>query len=311
MPVKPARITLSMMPALRQHTLAAAVRFSGRGLHTGRRVTTRIGPAQADAGIVFRRVDRRGGTTDIPARWENAVPMVLSSGLRHENGTRVRTIEHLLAALYACGIDNAVVELDAEEPPILDGSSAEYVAGLDGAGTVPQDAARRYIRIVQPLSVEQDDRRIAVRPADEFGIELSLTLPETGEVGWSGTLSPASFRREIAAARTFARFKRAAQAFLISRLTPVSLCRRSSLANAHVLTRRGTLNRGGMLMPAEPARHRVLDLVGDLMLAGAPIIGHITGWRTAHAINQAFVRLLFARPDAWRWSHCDEPGSPT
>jgi UDP-3-O-[3-hydroxymyristoyl] N-acetylglucosamine deacetylase len=309
----PTTLSSTILPVTRttaskhwQRTISQPVLCAGRGLHSGRRVTARIIPAAPDSGIVFRRFNRRGLVAEIPALWQQAEPMILSSGLRHHTGLRIRTIEHVLAALYACRIDNAVVEVSAEELPIMDGSALTFVVAIEAVGAEIQKSPRRCIRIVSPISYEYDNRRIAAEPCNSFEVEVSLSLPETGQMIWRGMADPETFRREIVPARTFARLKRALQGLLIGHLTPMAICRGASLRNALVLTRRGTLNKGGMRMPAEPARHRVLDLVGDLMLAGAPIIGRITGHRPSHATNQGFLRHLFASPDAWQWSYFDE-----
>lgn len=284
----------------RQGTVADSVCFTGRGLHSGKRVRLRVHPAEPDTGIVFQRVDRAGRDTRIPATWRHAEPRVLSSGLQADNGVRIRTMEHLLAALYACQIDNALIEVDREELPLLDGSSDEFVRGLEAVGVVRQQAPRRCIRILELVRVEDEGRWVSLRPADRFEADLTLTLPEVGRQRWQGGLDPAAFRREIAPARTFGRLKRAIQAFFLGKIPGVQLCRGAGLGNALVVTRSGVLNRGGLRMPDEFVRHRILDAMGDLMLAGAPIVGRFEGLRSSHALNQRLVRELMACPGAWR-----------
>lgn len=284
----------------RQGTVVDDVVFTGKGLHSGKRVRVCVRPAGPDTGIVFHRIDRAGRDTRILADWRHAEPRILSSGLQADNGVRVRTMEHLLAALYACQVDNALVELDREELPLLDGSAAEFVAGLEAVGVVRQDAPRHCIRILEPVRVEEEGRWVSLLPAERFEADVTLTLPEVGRQRWQGRLDPAAFREEIAPARTFGRLKRAIQAFFIGKLPGVQLCRGAGLRNALVVTRNGVLNRGGLRMPDEFVRHRILDAMGDLMLAGAPIVGRFEGLRSSHVLNQRLVRALMERPDAWR-----------
>lgn len=284
-----------------QHTLAQTVTFEGKGLHTGKRTKVRLHPANSGTGIRFRRVDPKGQNIEIPATMQYAKPLVLSSGIRHPSGIQIRTIEHLMAALYACSIDNVLIEIKGEEVPILDGSASPFVDGILQNGIYQQNAARQCIRILKRIRVEKDNRSIQIEPADTFSGEFTLTLRAIGKQYWRGPLDPASFRETIVKARTFTPLRRAIQGYIMSRLAGVPLGRGASLANTLVVTRKGVLNKGGLRVPDELVRHRVLDAVGDLMLSGAHIIGHLVAYRTCHALNQALVSRLLETPDAWSW----------
>ncbi|TNF97852.1 MAG: UDP-3-O-[3-hydroxymyristoyl] N-acetylglucosamine deacetylase [Gammaproteobacteria bacterium] len=287
--------------ALHQSTLKQVTSFNGKGLHTGRHVNMKVYPAEANSGIVFQRTDKKGNNVLIPATWRYAMTMPLSSAIQHPDGVHVRTIEHFLAACYACDIDNALIELNGEELPLLDGSAQPFIEGLMQAGIKEQNENRRYIKITKPISIEKDQRHIQLLPADELSADVTLTLPEIGEQRWQGKLTPGIFSKEIASARTYSRVKRAIQGFLLSRLLGIKIGRGATLKNSLVVTKKGVLNKGGLRMPDELVRHRVVDLTGDLMLTGSRIIGHVTGYRLSHDLNQMLVKAIFDHEDAWQW----------
>jgi UDP-3-O-[3-hydroxymyristoyl] N-acetylglucosamine deacetylase len=289
-------------PSPRQRTVRSVVSISGRGLHTGRRVRMTLHPAAPDSGVLFMRgdlTDRAGAPVTIPATWRQARKMLRCSGLCHPEGHLVRTCEHLLTALYACGIDNVVVELDGEEVPIFDGSAAPLVEFVDSAGAGEQDAPRRLLRVRKAVESRVGERFVRLEPADEPCIELALTLRGFGRIGWSGRLDPETFRREIAWARTFAPLRHALPAKLWSLLSGAKAGRGLSLGNVIVHSHGRVFNPGGLRAPDEMARHRVLDVLGDLLLAGAPVLGKITAFRSAHSLNQDLVRALMEDAEAW------------
>jgi UDP-3-O-[3-hydroxymyristoyl] N-acetylglucosamine deacetylase len=211
-------------------------------------------------------------------------------------GVTVSTIEHLMAALVMLGIDNAVVELDGPEMPIMDGSSQPFVEVLDLAGKRPQGSARRFIEILEPVEVVDGDKRAALMPAPRFEMAFEIRFP-TAAIGrqvvdlW---MDEATFRREIADCRTFG--------FLheVEALRAVGLARGGSLENVVVIEGDRVLNPEGLRRTDEFVRHKALDAIGDLYVLGAPIIGRFEGELAGHAINNQLVRALLARPDAWR-----------
>jgi UDP-3-O-[3-hydroxymyristoyl] N-acetylglucosamine deacetylase len=278
--------------ATRQKTLEAPVRCQGLGLHTGRPVAMALHPAEIDTGIIFRRSDAQ---VDIAATWRNLVPSVLCTTLAHE-GVSVGTIEHLMAAFAGLEIDNAIVELDGPEVPAMDGSAAPFVALIERAGLAEQDAPRRFIEILKPLRVAADDAEASLEPAEAFSLNFTIDFP-SGAIGRqriSVTPDRASFKRGIARARTFG--------FLedVERMRAAGLALGGSLENAVVIGGDGILNREGLRYRDEFVRHKVLDAMGDLYLAGAPLIGRFGGRRSGHALNRRLLQRLFADQGAWR-----------
>jgi len=212
---------------------------------------------------------------------------------------RVGTIEHVMAALAGCGIDNAVVEVDGPEPPALDGSAAPFVFLLDCAGILAQDAPRASIEVRRPVRISDGDAFAELRPvARATGLEMALSIDfaaaAIGRQALSLRLTPASFRQELARARTFT------MAEEINRLRAAGLAQGGSLDNAVVVDQARVLNLAGLRMPDEFVRHKLLDAVGDLALAGAPLRGRFIAHRTGHTLNQRLLRALFADQSAWR-----------
>jgi UDP-3-O-[3-hydroxymyristoyl] N-acetylglucosamine deacetylase len=262
----------------------------------------RLLPAPPGSGVRFRRTDRRAAGIEIAASWRNVVTAPLCTMLSDGAGTNVRTIEHLMCALYACDIDNVLVELDSEELPILDGSAAPLVQLIDAAGTAEQVAPRRFIRVLRPVAVAEGKTRLELQPAEEFAIDVTLAMPDFGLLRWSGEATPAVVRREIAPARTFGRLKEALPALLLGRFGGPPLLRGASFTNALLVHGRRVLNRGGLRLSDEFVRHRVLDAIGDLALAGAPLLGRFTAVRTSHRFNRRLLVALFDDESAWCWT---------
>jgi UDP-3-O-[3-hydroxymyristoyl] N-acetylglucosamine deacetylase len=251
-------------------------------------------PAEVDTGIIFRRSDAQ---VEIPASWRHLVPSTLCTTLACE-GVSVGTIEHLMAAFAGLEIDNALVELDGPEVPAMDGSAAPFVALIERAGLTLQDAPRRFIEILKPLRVAADGTEASLEPADTFSLNFAIDFA-SGAVGRqriSVTPDRATFKRSIARARTFG--------FLedVERMRAAGLALGGSLENAVVIGGDGVMNREGLRYRDEFVRHKVLDAMGDLYLAGSPIIGRFDGRRSGHALNRRLLQRLFADQGAWRFT---------
>ncbi len=281
----------------RQATIAAAFERAGPGLHTGRHATVRVSPAAAGAGILFRRRLKGGHSADVPALWNHRESQPLCTALRAPDGVLVRTVEHLMAALSAHRIDNALVEIDAEELPIFDGSALPWCAGIQQAGRTEQDAPRRAVRVLRPVEVRMGERSLRVEPCDQLRISAHLALARFPAMDWTGPIDPGTFDRDLAPSRSFGRLKWAVPLKLYSFVTGKPVLRGANLrTTAGIL---GSRVIGGMSVPDEPVRHRVLDLVGDLALIGCPLLGHVTAEHTGHELNHALVAKLMAETDAW------------
>ena len=272
------------------------------GVHSGRRVSLTFRPAGADHGIVFRRTDLG---RDIPARFDNVADTRLSTVIADPGmaSARVGTIEHVMAALSGLGIDNVIVELDGPEVPILDGSAAPFVFLLECAGLAELTEPRSVVEIRRTVQVSDGDSVAELHPltADDWPVldmqlSIDFAAPAIGRQSCTRRLSPHSFRQELARARTFA------LAEDIDQMRAAGLARGGSLDNAIVVDRDKVLNPGGLRMPDEFARHKLLDAVGDLALAGAPLHGRFVAHRSSHALNNRLLRTLLADRSAWRRS---------
>ena len=280
-----------------QATLAHAFVCSGHGLHTGRRVTVRVSPAPADHGVVFRRTLTDGRRGDVRALWRYRETQPLCTALRSEEGILVRTVEHVMASLSALRIDNALIELDAEELPIFDGSAAPWCAAIRKAGRVEQDNPLRVIRVLQPLMVEQGERSLQIKPGHGLTITGRIALAHFGRLVWSGRVTPESFCTEIAPARSFGRFRRAMLGRTYGFVARKPFLQGVSPTSAALLVRGRII--GGMRFRDEPVRHRILDVIGDFALAGYPVEGRITAVHTGHELNHALVAKLMRTEGAW------------
>ncbi len=288
------------IPVMRR-TLGRDVSLEGRTLHGGRRTRLALRPAAPESGIRFRRVDRRGRGVEIPALWTHAVDSALCAALRSDDGVEIRTVEHLLFALSVCGIDDVLVELDGDEVPILDGSAAPFLELVRDAGTADFDRPRRFIEILQPVTLEMDRTRLTLEPHDGFALDLTLPLL-IGPQRWAGAGDFETLSREIAPARTFGQISHALPAKIMSWFGGPRILRGASMGCALVYHKDRVLNRGGLRLPDEPVRHRVLDCVGDMALAGAPLLARLVGVRPSHGANRRLLETLHAQPDAWRWA---------
>jgi len=282
-----------------QRTLKAPIGCVGVGLHSGSRVSLTLHPAPQNHGIVFRRIDLR---RDVPARYDYVTDGRLATSLIHPDDptARIGTVEHLMAALAGTGVSNLLVEVDGPELPILDGSASPYVFLIDCAGIAEQEAVQKVIEIRRPVRVAEGDSFVELRPAragfSGLEMELSIDFAATaiGRQSVSFRLSSMNFRHQLCRARTFALAEE------VEKLRAAGLARGGSLENAVVVDQARVLNPGGLRMEDEFARHKLLDAVGDLALAGAAIHGRFVAHRSGHALNNRLLRRLFADRSAWR-----------
>ena len=285
----------SPLPRL-QGTLGRAFALAGRGLHTNGRVRVAVSPAPPGHGIVFARTNR---ATQAPADWRRRAPQPLCTALRCEDGVSlVRTVEHLLSALSALQVDNARVELDAEELPIFDGSASPWCDAIAAAGRVEQPGTvRTYLRVLAPVEVADGGRRLAIAPAPRLELDGALRLSHFPPMRWEGPVTPGTYARELAPARSFGRVKWALPAKLWSHVTGRPLLRGATPRTVAAVVGGGVI--GGLRFPDEFVRHRLLDLVGDLALLGAPVLGRLTGRDIGHELNHALAARLMQTPGAW------------
>jgi UDP-3-O-[3-hydroxymyristoyl] N-acetylglucosamine deacetylase len=274
-----------------QLTIQRPVEIDGVGLHTAVRSHVRLAPAPADTGIVFRRVDLDG--FEIEAHVRNVARVSYATSLMKQ-GVLLSTVEHVLAALYSCGVDNVYVELDALELPILDGSSQPYIDLLAQAGTRTLRRRRRYVRVTKPLEFSDGDRRIGIYPCEEFRVHCFVDYdhPAVGPQEVEMVVDRESFSHELAPARTFGFMKDFAG------LQAMGLIRGGSVENAIVLDNDSILN-GPLRFPDEFGRHKALDLIGDLALVGRPLKARIVAHKAGHALHTQLVTRLLADRSLW------------
>ena len=279
-----------------QNTLAQAATFRGTGLHSGAPVTMIVRPAPVDHGIWFRRTDVAGDAR-IAARWDAVVPSKLCTLIANSAGVSVSTIEHIMAALAGSAIHNAEIEIDGPEVPILDGSSAPFVAGFLTAGLTAQDEPVRALRILKPVEVRDGLAVARLEPADMLEIDFAIDFTDAaiGRQTKRLNMSNGAFVRELSDSRTFCR-----NAEVVA-MQERGLALGGTLENAVVFDGDRILSPGGLRHKDEPVRHKMLDAVGDLSLAGGPILGRYTGIRAGHALTNKLLRALFATPGAWAW----------
>jgi UDP-3-O-[3-hydroxymyristoyl] N-acetylglucosamine deacetylase len=277
-----------------QRTLRRPVSCSGIGLHSGNKVTLSLKPAAADYGIRFQRSDLGG--LEIPATVTHLGGIRLATGLTRE-AVSVETVEHLLAALTALGIDNCIVELNTPEVPIMDGSAAPFVyLILNEAGVRRLPAPKKFLKVLRPISLSQGDKRIALYPSDHFKVTYSISFdhPLIRHQSRTMKITDETFVEEIAPARTFGFLKE------VEMLRQRGLALGGSLDNAIVLGETGVLNQNALRFEDEFVRHKILDAIGDLSLVGYPVIGHLVAHRAGHALHTAFAARILEDVDAWR-----------
>jgi UDP-3-O-[3-hydroxymyristoyl] N-acetylglucosamine deacetylase len=276
-----------------QRTLRRPVSCTGIGLHSGNKVTLSLKPAPADYGIRFQRADLGG--LEVPATVTHLGGIQLATGLTRE-AVSVETVEHLLAALTALGIDNVIVELNSPEVPIMDGSAAPFVyLILNEAGVRKLTAPKKYLKVLRPISLSQGDKRIALYPSDHFKVTYSISFdhPLIRHQSRTMRITDETFVEEIAPARTFGFLKE------VEMLRQRGLALGGSLENAIVLGETGVLN--PLRFDDEFVRHKILDVIGDLALVGHPLLGHLVVHRGGHALHTAFAAELLRQRDCWQF----------
>jgi UDP-3-O-[3-hydroxymyristoyl] N-acetylglucosamine deacetylase len=254
-------------------------------------------PAGPDSGVRFRRADLADKPAEIEASWRNAIERPLCTTLANRDGVTVASIEHLMSALLGCGIDNVVIELNAGEVPAMDGSAASFVALIEDAGIEEQSTPRRAVEVLTQVAVREPHRWAAVMPGDGFSVDFEIEFdnPVVARQQWSVSVDCETYKREVAEARTFG--------FLhdVDKLRSMGMALGGSLDNAVVIDQDRIVNDGGLRFEDEFVRHKVLDAIGDLYLAGGPLIGHFRGVRAGHALTLRLLQALFSNDSAWRW----------
>lgn len=283
-----------------QRTLAKSVHVAGVGLHSGERVALTLHPAAENSGISFRRTDLSGEKGAVIALTPYLINDTrLSSTVVTEAGVRVGTIEHIMSALAAYGVDNALIELNAPEIPIMDGSSLPFIYLLQDAGIVDQKAQKRFLRILKEVKVEEPGKWVKFTPYEGFKVTLTIEFDHpvfnrsspTFEIDFAGK----NYVDEIARARTFGFMQE------VELMRAHNLGLGGNLSNAIVIDDTDVLNPEGLRYPDEFVRHKILDAIGDLYILGHPIIGAFEGYKSGHAINNALLRAVLADPEAYEW----------
>ncbi|MEZ5778251.1 MAG: UDP-3-O-acyl-N-acetylglucosamine deacetylase [Paracoccaceae bacterium] len=286
-----------------QTTIRSAVTFTGKGLHTGLRAQMTVRPASAEYGIWFRRTDVIGRDGLVQAHWASVSGATLCTKITNSSGVEVSTIEHLMAALAGCGIHNALIEIDGPEVPILDGSAAPFATAFLARGVRELDAPLRLFEVLRPIEVRDGDAVARLEPAGtlEIAFEIDFADRAIGRQEKHLVMSNGAFVRELSDSRTFCR------------QSDVEMMQANGLAlggkpgeNAVVFDGDRVASPGGLRHADEPVRHKMLDALGDLALAGAPILGRYTGNRAGHAMTNRLLRALFADPSAFRIVECNE-----
>ena len=276
----------------KQTTIQQAFSATGIGLHSASPVNVTVQPAPAYTGYLFRRTDLND--FEIPAAPQYVAHVSYATTLM-KSGVMIATVEHLLSALVGCGVDNAIIEIDSLEVPILDGSSLEWVALLEGAGIVELPAPRAYLRVLKRIEVGEQNRTMSIEPSDAFRItcEIDFAHPLIGVQSREVTFSNGNYLREIAPARTFGFVDQ------IEALRQSGLSRGASLDNAIALTKDGMMNAEPLRFADEFVRHKMLDIIGDLALCGMPILGHVRASRSGHGLHTTLLSTLLRNTSAW------------
>ncbi|MEG3618825.1 UDP-3-O-acyl-N-acetylglucosamine deacetylase [Magnetovibrio sp. PR-2] len=277
---------------IKQKTLKSAISCTGIGLHSGEKITMTLNPAEIDTGIVFRRTDIQGDGAQIPAKFDTVIDTRMCTTIGLEPAKSIATIEHLMAALAGSGVDNALIEVGGAEVPVMDGSSAPFLFLIDCAGVEDQNAARKAVRVLKPVSIVDGDKSAHLSPAAGFSLDFHIEFDNAaiGTQSMSVDMTDAVFKNEIARARTFG-FLHEAEA-----LWAAGLAKGASLDNAVVVSGDKIMNEDGLRFDDECVRHKILDAIGDLYLAGTTLQAHYTGTKASHALNNQLLRELFSDP---------------
>ena len=281
-----------------QHTLAGEACFEGVTLHKGCAGKMLIKPALPSHGIVFKRTDVKAPENLVRASWDNVSDTALCTTVSNQSGLKVSTIEHLMAAFSGCGIDNALVEINCAEVPIMDGSARPFVDMFEEIGLRQQQASRRFIKILKPIEIQEKDAWIELSPAKNFSIDFEIDFNSEAikDTSFNISLVNGAFNHEISSARTFG--------FLedVDRMRSAGLGLGGSLKNVVVVDGSKVLNNDGLRFKDEFVRHKILDCVGDLYLCGGPIIGCVKAYKTGHYFNNKLLRKLFSEKSSWTWA---------
>jgi len=270
----------------RRRTIAHEVRATGTALHAGVPVTMVLSPGESGQGVVFRRADL---DVSIPARYDRVSETRLGTVIG-EGSAKVGVVEHLMAAAAGLEIDDLTVSLDGPEPPILDGDALSYLELLESAGAAEQETARTAVKVLKPVTVQSGDARASLSPAEELSFAYELSFPVIGEQYFEFAFSRAGFKAQIAPARTFGFLKE------LETLNQMNMALGASLANTLALDDSGVINRETQRFADEFVRHKILDAIGDMALAGSPLIARFEGKKSGHATNNALLRALFSDP---------------
>tara|TARA_B100001094_G_scaffold332970_1_gene407613 strand:+ start:15806 stop:16717 length:912 start_codon:yes stop_codon:yes gene_type:complete len=288
---------------MQQQTIKQSVSVTGIGLHSGKKITLTIKPAPANSGIHFVRVDLPDPVT-IKADPFNVQETVLCTGLSNEQGVKIMTIEHLFAAIAGLSLDNLIIEVDADEIPVMDGSSSPFIFLLESAGTQTQNALKKYIKIKKKVRVELEDKWIELYPYQGFKIdyEIDFNHPEIArsKQRLHFDFSSENFIHEISRARTFG--------FLsdVEKLRAHNLAQGASMENAIVLDERKVMNQDGLRYQDEFVRHKALDAIGDLYVSGYAILGELRAYKAGHAINNMLLRTVLSNAENWEFVTFEE-----
>lgn len=283
-----------------QKTIASKVSCVGIGLHSGVQINLSLSPADADSGITFVRTDVKDKNNVVPACYKNVSNTMLGTTLRNDDGVHVATIEHLMAALWGCGVDNCLVELDGPEIPIMDGSSEPFVFLIECAGKKEQNKTRKVIEVLKEIRVMEsesaDSAYITIAPADAFSVGLEIDFGDKIIANQKTIFDSrdVSFKSDLCRARTFG-FEHE-----VDMMRENGLARGGSLENAIVVNKDGIVNKEGLRYSNEFVRHKILDCIGDVYLAGAYLKGHLHGFKSGHGLNNKLLHEFFSDKDAWR-----------
>ncbi len=284
-----------MIPVF-QKTINSKINCNGIGLHSGEKISMTLIPADCDTGIVFRRTDFPKGKQEIKAHYSNVTGTMLGTVISNKHEAKVSTIEHLMAAIWGCGIDNLYIDIDGAEVPIMDGSSEPFVFLIECAGIKTQEQPRKIIEILKKVRVEDGDKFVEIEPSKDFSIDLHIDFnhDHIKQQRFDFHTSFTSFKNDISRARTFC-FKDE-----IDKMHEMNLAKGGSLDNAIVVDKKGIINDGGLRYNDEFVRHKTLDFIGDIYLAGHYIQGHFNAFKSGHSMNNKMLRELLADESAWR-----------
>jgi len=282
---------------IKQKTLKTEIGCTGVALHSGRKTSLKLKPADEDFGIRICRTDLVNGAREIIVNWRNVIDTRLATTVGNDHGATVSTIEHLMSALAGCEIDNVLIEVDGPEIPIMDGSAAPFVFLIDSAGLQEQEAGRRAIKILKEVTVGDESKSLSISPSDQFSVNFQIDFDTTiiDRQHRAFRHDDSGFKSEIARARTFG-FEHEVDA-----LRNAGLALGGSLDNAVVISDDRILNEDGLRYEDEFVRHKILDCIGDLYLAGGPIIGNVHADRSGHELNHRLLEAIFSGDSTWTW----------